>query len=1380
MIEQKPTSKKPKSPLGNATNKTKNNKSVEEIYQKKTQLEHILLRPDTYVGSCERAEEKAWVYDAATKSLTHKQVSFVPGLYKIFDEILVNATDNKVRDPKMKELRVDIDVEQGLIRVYNDGNGIPVEMHKDEGVYVPELIFGHLLTSSNYDDNEKKVVGGRNGYGAKLANIFSTEFIVETCDGSRGKRYRQVFKNNMSVKGEPELSKCKKSENWTCITFKPDFEKFGMESLVNEDVAALMCKRVYDAAGNIGKNTNIYLNGEKLEVKGFSDYVSLYLDGQANAPKIFEKTMDRWEVCVTISDTAQFQQCSFVNGICTMKGGTHVNSVADQISQKLLEKIQKKEKSCKNLKAFQVKNHLWVFVNALIENPAFDSQTKETLITRPNKFGSAYAPSDAIIKKLMESGVVDNIMSWAQFKQSKELKKTDGAKRSRLTGIPKLDDANDAGGRNSESCTLILTEGDSAKALAVSGLSVVGRDKYGVFPLRGKLLNVRDASHEQIKNNTEINHIKQILGLQHGKEYDSAKSLRYGKLMIMTDQDHDGSHIKGLLINFLHAHFPSLLKIPGFLLEFITPIIKATKGKQSKVFYTMPEYEAWKEANDGTSGWSIKYYKGLGTSTANEAKEYFASLDHHRKSFVWQSDGDGDLIDMSFSKKRVVDRKAWLTAYEPGTFLDMTGEDIRYDEFINKELILFSRADLLRSIPSMVDGFKPSQRKVLFSCFKRKLKSDIKVAQLSGYVSEHSAYHHGEASLAMTIVNLAQDFVGSNNINLLVPSGQFGTRLQGGKDHASPRYIFTRLHEVCRAMFPECDDALLNYLDEDGQRIEPDYYYPVLPLVLVNGAEGIGTGWSTSIPNFNPRDLIANIRLVLEGESPVQMHPWYRHFKGSITEELVKGETRYNVTGSYNIRDECTLEVTELPLRSWTSDYKEFLEEMLVPKTKTAKPFITDYKEYHTDSTVHFVITMPPENLAAAQASGIEKKFKLSTKLNITNMHLFNEQGVITKYSSPVAILEAFVPLRLKAYSQRREMLIRLAESQLKRLSNKMRFILAVVDGSLVVNRKKKQELIAELEALCYDRLPKTDKGSVAELDEDGEFIANDVAGSYDYLLGMPLWNLTLEKVDELCAEKEAKEAEVAELHKTTEKDLWMKDLDTLEQTLELLDAEDEESRIVLEKQQRAAARNNTAAGKKAAKKKMAKQRAANSSDEDEWDDDFSDDDFEIAKPKKAAAKPEAAAKPKAAPVPAPAPVAKVESEDEETEPMSLAERLALRGGAALSKPAAAKPASAFNMSSINAAVDDVAISKPAPAKKSAAPKRAPAKKAAVASDSEEDFGGESDSEVVAPVAPRSTARPARARTAKTYVVDDSDDSEDDVSEEDDDDDDESDFSESE
>jgi DNA topoisomerase-2 len=1337
----------------------------------------------------------AWVYDAASNKLVQKTVAFTPGLYKIFDEILVNATDNKVRDPTMKELRVDIDKEKGTISVMNGGKGIPVEMHKEEGVYVPELIFGHLLTSSNYNDNEKKVTGGRNGYGAKLANIFSHEFIVETCDGSRERQYKQVFKNNMSEKGEPIITKCKKSDNWTRITFRPDFEKFGMTDL-EDDSIALMSKRVYDAAGIIGKNTKIFLNGEQIKVKSFSDYVDLYLQDTENAPKVYEAQGDRWQVCVTVSNTQQFQQCSFVNGICTMKGGTHVANIADGIAGELLKKIQKKEKSCKNLKAFQVKNHLWVFVNSQIENPAFDSQTKETLITRASNFGSKFTVSDKLIKQLMNTPLVENIMSWAQFKQSKDLKKSDGVKRLRLTGIPKLDDANNAGGRNSKDCTLILTEGDSAKALAVSGLSIVGRDNYGVFPLRGKLLNVRDASFDQVKNNVEITHIKQILGLQHGKTYDedTIKTLRYGKLMIMTDQDHDGSHIKGLLINFLHAHFPSLLKIPGFLLEFITPIIKATKGQQTRVFYTMPEYENWKLANNDGKGWAIKYYKGLGTSTAKEAKEYFASIELHRKTFCWESDGDGDLIDMSFSKKRVEDRKKWLSAYEEGTFLDQSGDTVRYDEFINKELILFSLADLMRSIPSAIDGFKPSQRKVMFACFKRKLKSDIKVAQLSGYVSEHSAYHHGEASLASTIVNLAQDFVGTNNINLLVPSGQFGTRLQGGKDHASPRYIFTRLAQLARVVFPECDDALLNYNDEDGQKIEPTYYMPVIPTVLINGADGIGTGWSTSIPNYNARDVINNVRAILNEEEPTQMRPWYRHFKGEITEEIFKGERRFIATGSYHIRDECTLEITELPLRTWTQDYKE----------------------YHTDTSVHFVITMPPANLAKAEEEGIVKKFKLATKISCSNMHAFNENSIITKYDSAEDIMKAFVPLRLKAYGERRQMLIKVAESELKRLANKTRFILAVVEGSLVVNRKKKAELVEELEMMMYDKLPKTKtsaSAAAAIVQTDENDIAadesDDANASYDYLLSMPLWNLTLEKVEELVKEKEEKEAEVASLRETTEKDLWFKDLDALEENLDQLEDDDAAAEEEMQKQVRAAARNNTKAGQKAlAKKKKAIKKKAMDWDSDasesEFDDDFSDDDFEITKPKKRApAKPKAAAASKAAPVaaalkaapvaaaPAPAVAPSVDSDDDDVPQLSLAERLLQKSS---SGSVQAKRQDSFNFDAVSKMVNEVAnekpvasaaaaADKPVATKKAAAPKKpavvtkkpAPAKKKKAAdSDSDVSFDDDED------VAPK-PARAGRNVQRKSYKVDDSSDEEEesDFEDDDDDDDDDDDFDDS-
>jgi DNA topoisomerase II len=445
------------------------------------------------------------------------------------------------------------------------------------------------------------------------------------------------------------------------------------------------------------------------------------------------------------------------------------------------------------------------------------------LTLRASAFGSKCELPESFLKKVAGCGVLDAVLSYARHQANRELKKGDGSKRQRLVGIPKLDDANDAGGRNSDTCTLILTEGDSAKTLAISGLSVVGRDRFGVFPLRGKLLNVREASAAQITGNAEIQNIKQILGLQHGKVYTDAKSLRYGHLMIMTDQDHDGSHIKGLIMNFLHTFYPSLLKIPNFLVEFITPIIKATKGRESVSFFTLPEYETWRERVGNQRGWKIKYYKGLGTSTSAEAKEYFARIGSHRKQFEWRGDEDGEALEMAFSKKKVEERKEWLRSFVPGTYLDHSADRISYADFVHKELILFSRADLERSIPSVVDGLKPGQRKILYACFKRNLKNDIKVAQLAGYVAEHSAYHHGEQSLAGTILGLAQDFVGSNNINLLVPQGQFGTRLQGGKDAASARYIFTRLAPLTRHLFNEADDALLSYLNEEGQTIEPEW-----------------------------------------------------------------------------------------------------------------------------------------------------------------------------------------------------------------------------------------------------------------------------------------------------------------------------------------------------------------------------------------------------------------------------------------------------------------------------------------------------------------------------------------------------------------------------
>jgi len=843
--------------------------------------------------------------------IKEREITYTPGLYKIFDEIVVNAADNKQRDPDMSKLEIIVDAENNKISVFNNGDGIPVVMHKEHQMYIPTMIFGHLLTGSNFDDGEKKTTGGRNGYGAKLANVFSTEFIVECASTDSGLKFRQVFRNNMSVAEEPVVKKLSAAEakrgDFVRITFSPDLPRFGMESL-DEDAVGLLSKRAYDIAGSMGnaggKKLTVSLNGEKLGVKNFKQYLALF-DG-IDPPVAYHKS-DRWEVGVGPSPDQTPRQISFVNSIATSKGGEHVKYIADQVAAHLVATVKKKSKQ--DIKPAQIKNNMTIFVNCLIENATFDSQTKDFMTTRKGKFGSKFEVPKEFLKLVDKSIIVDMIVSQADRKMMVALKRKNGTKKSKLTGIPKLDDANFAGSKNSKDCTLIITEGDSAKALAMSGISVVGRDYYGVFPLRGKLLNVRDATKAMVLKNVEISHLISILGLKYETVYDekTVNSLRYGHLIVMSDQDADGSHIKGLVINLFHRFWPSLLNVPGFLQQFITPIVKVTKGKKSRSFFTLPEYQGWLGSTENNGkGFNIRYYKGLGTSTSKEAKEYFSNLDEHRIDFACLEDDVGeevafedgvvpdatrsgsDLIDMAFRKSRVEDRKVWLNSVENDTYLDYkeasASGGVKFSDFVNKELVLFSKYDVKRSVACFVDGFKPSQRKVLFGCFKRKLsKGEIKVAQLTGYIAEHAAYHHGEVSLQGTIVNMAQSYIGSNNINLLTPSGQFGTRMMGGKDAASARYIFTKLEPITRLIFHPDDDELLTYEFDDGMSIEPEFYMPVIPMVLVNGSEGIGTGWSTNIPNHNPRDIIANLKRLIANEEPQEMLPYYHGWKGSVS-----------------------------------------------------------------------------------------------------------------------------------------------------------------------------------------------------------------------------------------------------------------------------------------------------------------------------------------------------------------------------------------------------------------------------------------------------------------------------------------------------------------
>uniref|UniRef100_A0A8C7PH93 DNA topoisomerase 2 n=1 Tax=Oncorhynchus mykiss TaxID=8022 RepID=A0A8C7PH93_ONCMY len=1143
--------------------------SVERVYQKKTQLEHILLRPDTYIGSVEPVTQQMWVFDEDL-GMNLREITYVPGLYKIFDEILVNAADNKQRDKIHMHSNI-----------WNNGKGIPVVEHKDEKMYVPALIFGHLLTSSNYDDEQKKVTGGRNGYGAKLCNIFSTKFTVETACKEYKHSFKQTWQNNMGKTSDSKI-KFFDGDDFTCVTFQPDLSKFKMEKL-DKDIVALLTKRAYDIAGSC-KGVKVMLNGKKLPVTGFRSYVDLYvkdkLDEVGVALKVVNESVnERWEVCLTMSEKG-FQQISFVNSIATTKGGRHIDYVVDQIVAKLIEVVKKKNKAGVSVKPFQVKNHIWVFVNALIENPTFDSQTKENMTLQTKSFGSKCPLSEKFIRAATNCGIVESILNWVKFKAQTQLnKKCSSVKYSKIKGIPKLDDANDAGGKHSSECTLILTEGDSAKSLAVSGLGVIGRDRYGVFPLRGKILNVREATHKQIMENAEINNIIKIVGLQYKKSYEdpeSLRSLRYGKIMIMTDQDQDGSHIKGLLINFFHHNWPSLLK-HTFLEEFITPIVKVNKNKQEHAFYSIPEFDEWKKQTVNFKTWHIKYYKGLGTSTSKEAKEYFADMEKHRIMFRYAGTEDDAAITLAFSKKKTDDRKEWLTNFMedrrqrrmhglPEQYLYGTqAKHLSYNDFINKELILFSNSDNERSIPSLVDGLKPGQRKVLFTCMKRNDKREVKVAQLAGSVAEMSAYHHGEQSLLMTIVNLAQNFVGSNNVNILQPLGQFGTRINGGKDAASPRYIFTMLSPLAKMLFPAVDSSLLKFLFDDNQKVEPEWYIPILPLVLVNGAEGIGTGWACKIPNYDHREIVNNLYRMLNMQDPLPMLPSYKNFKGVIHE---LGQNQYMVSGEISVLDKNTIEITELPVRTWTQAYKESVLEPMLQGTEKTPALINDYKEYHTDQTVKFVVRMSEEKLAQAEAAGLHKVFKLQSSLTCNSMVLFDHMGCLKRYDSVQDILKEFFELRLHYYKLRKDWLVGSLGAEASKLSNQARFVLEKIEGKITIENKSKRELIRMLVQKGFESDPVAAWTKAQEKvlldDHDGNNSDSSVdSGSssgpnFNYILNMPLWCLSKEKVDELLRQRDIKKGELNELQRKSPEDLWKEDLAVFIEELDKIEAQEQ------------------------------------------------------------------------------------------------------------------------------------------------------------------------------------------------------------------------------
>lgn len=629
--------------------------------------------------------------------------------------------------------------------------------------------------------------------------------------------------------------------------------------------------------------------------------------------------------------------------------------------------------------------------------------------------------------------------------------------------------------------------------------------------------------------------MNQILGLEYKKEYKDVSQLRYGKVQILSDQDLDGSHIKGLIINIFDTLWPSLLKIDGFLSFMNTPILRVTpKNKKNSTplfFYNNGEIEKWKNSGIRLEQYDFKYLKGLGSSTPIEFKKYFH--DNKYVDFIHNGEISTNCIDKVFNKLRPNDRKVWLENYDKDSYLDTNNTNVSLEDFIDKEMIHFSIYDCERSICGF-DGLKISQRKTLYVAFKRNITKEIKVAQFAASVSELSSYHHGEASLVGTIINLAQDYVGSNNINILEPKGSFGSRLHLGDDHASERYIFTNLSPITRKIFKELDDPILEYLDDDGFSIEPQFYIPIIPYVLINGVKGIGTGFSTSIEPCNPLDILNYVNSKLNNEEITidDFVPYYDGFTGKITKIE---NNKYLIKGCYNIVGD-TIKITELPIYTATDKYKEFLEELadgsLDKSGKKILPVIKDFINLSTDKIINITVQFAKgdiDKLLTANVdlngiNGIEKLLKLTTTVSNTNMHLFNNDLKLHKYNSIPEIIDYFMDIRLIYYEKRKTYMIDNLNHQLIKLSNKAKFIKMCLNGTIDLRRKSNDK--------------------INELMEEYEFA--EIDDSYDYLIKIPMNSVSIENVERILKEEADKKIDLELLIKTSLQKMWMNDLDEL------------------------------------------------------------------------------------------------------------------------------------------------------------------------------------------------------------------------------------------
>ena len=602
--------------------------SVDKKFKKLDDISHVILRPGMYIGSIKPHTANKWIVEEG--KMTQREITYNPGFLKIFDEIVTNSVDESKREgSKLNTVKIDLDRKTNKVTIWDNG-GIPVVKNTEHDEWIPEMVFSNLKAGSNFDDTEERSWAGTNGVGSTLTNIYSKEFKISTCDGKNS--FVQTFSNNMRDRTQPVVKKAK--ANHTEISYITDLEKFGLTD-IDDDHYKMIEKRIYDiAACNTG--LKIYFNGDLININSFEDYIKLYTEEY-----FYEFKKDKtWSLAIALSQNG-FQQVSFANTTETYDGGTHVDYVMNQIIVSLREFFLKKHKV--DIKPSELKQHMFLFLDATVINPSFSSQTKEKLITEVKEFGTTFEVSAKLIQSILKSEIVNSILDWIQQKKNAEDSKLQRDLNKKLTKI-KVEKLIDAKGKDRWKYSIGLFEGDSA----ISAFRKYRTpETMGAFALKGKFVNVSEITNQKLVQNDEAVNLMASIGLKLGQEID-VRNLRYGRVLIFTDADMDGNAISALLINFFYKYWPDMFE-RKMIYKVETPIVVAipkAKTKKKVLFYTQNEYNIWAEQND-LKQFEIKYKKGLAALVDDE---YDDIINRPRLTLITKDEASKGSLETWFGK----------------------------------------------------------------------------------------------------------------------------------------------------------------------------------------------------------------------------------------------------------------------------------------------------------------------------------------------------------------------------------------------------------------------------------------------------------------------------------------------------------------------------------------------------------------------------------------------------------------------------------------------------------------------------------------------------------------------------------------------------------